>query len=405
MNKRIQFPLARAHLAQAMLSVGLVAAANSAVADLRQAIADGETALGLRYRYEQVDQDGFDKMAKASTAKARLTWNSAQTGALSFGIEADYSFVVGIEQFNSTTNGLTQYPVIADPPGFDLNQAFIKYAGDNSTLTFGRQRINHGSQRLLGGVAWRQNEQTYDAVRVQADTGVANVDYAFIHNINRIFGPGDGVQPGDWYGNTHAARVTFQPADDHKVALFGYLIDLQNANGPPNSNATFGLDYEGQFDQFKLNAAIGRQSDWADNPTSYDVSYYSIQGSVKLAAATFTGAYEVLGSDGGEATFRAPVATLHKFQGWTDKFLIPPPTGVRDVWFSVAGQVLDANVSGVYHRFTADDGGADYGSEIGVSVVKPISDYLSFQFKAARYSADEHATDTTKVWVVFNWQW
>ena len=295
--------------------------------------------------------------------------------------------------------------MIADPPGFDLNQAFLKYAGDNSTLTFGRQRINHGSQRLLGGVAWRQNEQTYDAVRVQADTGVANVDYAFIHNINRIFGPGDGVQPGDWYGNTHAARVTFQPADDHKVALFGYLIDLQNANGPPNSNATFGLDYEGQFDQFKLNAAIGRQSDWADNPTSYDVSYYSIQGSVKLAAATFTGAYEVLGSDGGEATFRAPVATLHKFQGWTDKFLIPPPTGVRDVWFSVAGQVLDANVSGVYHRFTADDGGADYGSEIGVSVVKPISDYLSFQFKAARYSADEHATDTTKFWVVFNWQW
>ena len=406
MKKRIQFlPLSRALLVQVMLALGLVAAANSAAADLRQAIADGKASLGFRYRYEQVDQDGIDKMAKASTGKARLTWNSAQTGALSFGVEADYAFVLGIEQFYSTTNDLTEYPLIADPTGFDLNQAFLKYAGDNSTVTLGRQRINHGSQRMLGGVAWRQNEQTYDGVRVQADTTVANIDYAFIHNVNRIFGPGDGAQPGDWYGNTHAARVTFKPGDNHTVALFGYLIDLQNANGPPNANATFGMDYEGQFDQFKLNAAIGRQSDWADNPNSYDAAYYSIQGSFTLAEATLTGAYEVVGSDGGQATFRFPLATLHKFQGWTDKFLLAPPTGVRDLWFSVAGQLFDANVSGVYHRFTADDGGADYGSEIGVSVVRPISDSLSFQFKAARYSADEHATDTTKIWVVFNWQW
>ena len=406
MKKRIQhLPLVRASLVKAMLVVGLSAPASSTVADVRQAIADGKAALGLRYRYEQVDQDGTDKLGKASTAKARLTWNSAETGALRFGVEADYAFVLGIEQYNSTANGRTQYPVIADPAGFDLNQAFLEYRSDGAVVTLGRQRINHGSQRLLGGVAWRQNEQTYDAIRVQAEVGAANVDYAFIHNINRIFGPGDGAQPGDWYGNTHAARATFEPSAGHTVAVFGYLIDLQNANGPPNSNATFGIDYEGKFDNFKLNAALGRQSDYADNPYSYAAAYYSIQGSVDLASATLTGAYEVLGSDGGAATFRAPLATLHKFQGWTDKFLIPPPGGVRDAWFSVAGKVRGANVSGVYHRFSADDGGADYGSEIGVSIVKPIADYLDFQFKAARYSADEYATDTTKLWVVFNWHW
>ena len=99
-----------------------------ASADLRQAIANGKASLGVRYRFEEVDQDNFAKDAKASTARARMTWNSAATGAFTLGIEADYALTLGIDSFNSTTNGKTQYPVVADPEGLDLNQAFVKYA-------------------------------------------------------------------------------------------------------------------------------------------------------------------------------------------------------------------------------------------------------------------------------------
>lgn len=388
-----------------LVACGTACCATASAVDLAKAVADGKTSLGFRYRLEHVSQDGIDEDALASTARARLTWNSAETDNFTFGIETDYSLILGIEDFNSTTNGRTEYPVVADPKGFDLNQAFVKYGNGDTTVTVGRQRINHGGQRMLGGVAYRQNEQTYDALRIEGKAGDLDLDYSYIHNVNRIFGPSDAVQPGDWYGNSHAFRASASPTDGHTLAGFAYLFDLSNANGPPNANATYGVDYEGKFEALTLSAAVARQSDYADNPASYDALYYMVQGVANVGALTLTGAYEVLGSDDGNAGFRTPVATLHKFQGWTDRFLATPAAGVRDLWFSVAGKVGDATVTGVFHDFQADEGGADYGSEIGLAITCPVRDDLSFLFKTARYSADEHATDITKLWLMLDWKW
>lgn len=402
-------------------------APSSPAADLGEAISGGKTSLGFRYRLETVSQDGVDKDALASTARARLTWNSAETDSLSFGVETDYSLILGIEDFNSTTNGKTAYPVVADPDGFDLNQAFVKYKHDNLTLTLGRQRINHGSQRFIGGVAYRQNEQTYDGVRIQTSAGALNLDYAYIHNINRIFGPGDGAQPGDWYGNSHAFRASIEAVPGHTLAGYAYLWDLENDNGPANSNATYGVEYQGKFDPFTITAMASNQSDHGDNPVSYDATHYLIQGDLNLGGINITAAYEVVGSDVVEipgaqgqyshtfAQFRFPAATLHKFQGWTDKFLIAPPTGVHDAWVSVSGKVGAATVTGVYHNFQPDrefierQSGSvfweDYGSEIGLAITYPLRDNLGLLFKIAHYSADDYATDTTKAWLMFDWKW
>ena len=390
--------------APAVLLAVLTAPAAHAV-DIGEAVAGGKTALGFRYRLETVSQDGIDKDALASTARARLTWNSAETDSLSFGIETDYSLILGVEDFNSTTNGKTAYPVVADPDGFDLNQAFLKYKQENLTVTFGRQRILHASQRFIGGVAFRQNEQTYDGLRLQSNVGALNLDYAYIHNINRIFGPGDAVQPGDWYGNSHVFRASFDAAPGHTLAGYAYAYDLENANGPANSNATYGLEYVASFDPLTLTAMVSNQSDHGNNPVSYDATHYLIQGDVKLQGISITAAYEVVGSDDGNAQFRFPAATLHKFQGWTDKFLIAPANGVRNTWFSVSGNVAGANVTGVFHDFRADEGDADYGTELGLAVTYPLRDNLSLLFKLANYSADTHATDTTKVWLSFDWKW
>ena len=395
----------RRSLTVALLALSAALGTTASAVDLAKAVAEGRTSLGFRYRLEHVAQDGIADDALASTARARLTWNSAETDNFTFGIETDYSLILGIEDFNSTTNGRTEYPIVADPEGFDLNQAFARYSNGDTTVTVGRQRINHGGQRILGGVAYRQNEQTYDALRVQRKAGNIDLDYSYIHNINRIFGPGDGAQPGDWFGNSHAFRASTTTGEGHSVAGFAYLLDLSNANGPPNANATYGVEYQGKFEALILSAAIARQSDYAANPVSYDALYYSLQGVAALGALTLTGAVEVLGSDDGMAGFRTPVATLHKFQGWTDRFLATPATGVRDTWFSVAGKVGDATVTGVFHDFQADERGADYGSEIGLAITYPLRDNLSFLFKTAQYSADEHASDITKLWLMLDWKW
>lgn len=376
-----------------------VVQAQPAPSGLRDAIANGTTALRIRYRLEHVDQASFDEQALASTALGRWTWNSDQDNPWTLGLEADYVFVAGIEDFNSTTNGKSQYPIIADPEGGDLNQAFLRYAGEGLTVTAGRQRINLGTQRFVGGVAFRQNEQTYDALRVQASRGGAMLDYSYVANINRIFGPGDGLQPGDWYGDTHLLRGSLQPAPDQEIVAFAYLFDLSNDNGPTHSNASYGISYRGEFDFATVDVTLSRQSEWAENPITYDAPLYTFRSDFPLGGETvLTLGYELLGSDGGRRSVRTPLGTMHARQGWTDKFLIAPPDGVRDAWFSIAGNLGGARVIGVYHDFSAHEGGRSYGSELGLDVTYTLPNRVSLEFKIARYDADGYDTDTTKTW-------
>ena len=402
MNRRICATLASSFLTVAVVLTlsAAVAKAQSTASGLRAAVADGSTALSIRYRLEHVDQTDFDEQALASTALARWTWNSAQDNAWSAGLEADYVFVAGIGDFNSTANGKTQFPLIADPEGGDLNQAFLKYSGEGVTVTAGRQRINLGNQRFVGGVAFRQNEQTYDGLRVQLSRGNAMLDYTYVNNINRIFGPGDGLQPGDWYGDSHFLRGSIRPGTDQEIAAFAYLLDLSNDNGPPNSNATFGVSYRGAFDFVTLDATLARQSEYAENPTAYSAPHFSVQGIFPLGGAALTVGYDIIGSDDGRYSFRTPAATLHRYQGWTDKFLIAPPHGVTDAWFSIAGNFGGARLTGVYHDFSAHEGGSSYGSELGFDVTYTLPNRVSLEFKIATYDPHGYATDTMKAWFI-----
>lgn len=383
-----------------VLAMSAAATAQNGSVTLRDALVNGSTALRLRYRLEHVDQADIDRQALASTVLGRWTWNSARYRAFGLGLEADYVLVAGIEDYNSTANGKTQYPLVADIEGGDLNQAFLKYAGENLTVTAGRQRINLGNQRFVGGVAFRQNEQTYDGLRLQFSGGGGVFDYTYLNNVNRIFGPGDGAQPGDWFGDSHLLRGSVQPASGHEIAGFAYWLDFRNENGPPNSNATYGASYRGAFDFMTLDATLAQQSEWGDNPVAYDAPHFSVQGAFQLGGGTVTVGYDVLGSDAGRAAFRTPTATLHRYQGWTDKFLIAPPDGVRDAWFSVSGNIGGARLTGVYHDFSADEGGRSYGSELGFDLTCTLPNRVSLEFKAATYEPDGYAARTTKAWFI-----
>lgn len=390
--------------------LGLVAGAPSPV--FGQSASDPDVSFGLRYRLEQVRQDGFDEDASGTTGRARLTLNTGQRGAFSLGAQVDYSFILGLDDFNSLANDKTAFPIIADPDGLDLNQAFASYhmgGEDNATtITAGRQRINHGSQRFLGGVAWRNNEQTFDALRLQHN-GRVGLDYSYAFRVNRIFGPDDGAQPAVWDTNSHFLRASFNPAGEHEVAAFAYLIDLEHddaryAGGAAgNSNMTWGLEYNGALPRVKLSATVAFQSDYGDNPTAYDAVFYGGEATFDLLLLDVTAGHHTLGTDDGRNPFRAPLATLHKWQGWTDKFLGTPPKGVRDTWLSATKKVAGFTLTGVYHDFRAADGGDRYGSELGGSLVYAPMDRLTLQAKAARYFADDWATDTTKFWLVFSW--
>ncbi len=212
--------------------------------DVQKALADGKTDLTLRYRYERVDQDNIDKTANASTLKTRLSYKSANLNGFFTVLEVDNVTAIGNENYNSTVNGQGQYPVVADPTDTDMNQAYFGYKTDHLILSAGRQRINHNNQRFVGGVAWRQNEQTYDGYRAQyTNQSGLNIDYSYIYNVNRIFGP-NSVN-SDLGGNLHLFNLKYAINKQHKVTGFAYELDFDTANAL--ATRTIGASYDGQI--------------------------------------------------------------------------------------------------------------------------------------------------------------
>ena len=90
----------------------------------------GKANLDFRYRYENVDQDDFSRTASANTLRSRLTLSSASWHGVSGLAEVDNVWDCESDNYNSTENGNTDRPVIADPTGTDLNQGWLKSAGD-----------------------------------------------------------------------------------------------------------------------------------------------------------------------------------------------------------------------------------------------------------------------------------
>ncbi len=362
------------------------------------AMKNGEAKVSFRARYENVDQDGFSENANALTNRTRVTFNSAKFGNWKFNVEMDNVTAI-VEDYNSTVNGKGGFPVVADPEGTDLNQANFSYQSGDTTAVLGRQRINLDGQRFVGGVGWRQNEQTFDALLVnQKFTNEFDLSYAYVHNVNRIFGP-DGAA-SDIYGDHHILAGGYQLNDDHKLSFTGIFLDPENVEAA--GSTTFGIDYKGKAGMASWNLAWATQSDDGHAPVDYNADYMLAELTLAFEPVSVAVGYEVLGSDDGVKGFATPLATLHKFQGFADKFLNTPDDGVEDLYVKVSGKAGPAKLALIYHEFAADNGSADYGDEIDLVANFAIDKTYSIMVKYASYSADTFATDTDKLWLMFS---
>lgn len=402
-------------LATALCSVTAlgVKAEQEPARDLVGMVKQGDVNFDFRYRYEYVDDDGFDEEAKASTLRSRLTFASAAYRGFSFLTEFDDVSYIGDDDFNSTENGETQYPVVADPKGTQVNQAWLKYSWQTLSGAYGRQRILHGNQRFIGGVAWRQNEQTYDGFRAQwSGSHGLSADYAYVYRVNRIFGPDDSAaQPADWDGDNHLLRLQFKFLENHSIAGYAYILDIdERSRWSPNksvnnSTDTYGIEYHGEFGPLAARAAYATQSDGGDSYLDYDADYYVVEGAATFFGLKGTLGFEVLGADNGVG-FKTPLATLHKFQGWADKFLVTPGDGIEDLYVGVAGKLGPVKLGAFWHDFQAEDSSADFGTELDLVATWPVNKQLSVQLKYADFDSDDSAryADVQKAWMTVNFK-
>lgn len=358
--------------------------------DITKALSESTVDINLRARYEGVDQDGVDKNADALTLKSRITVKTGAYNNFSLGMEVDnvHAFV---DDYNSKTNGKSEYPVIADPEGTDVNQAYVKYANNDFSAVVGRQRVLHNNQRFVGGVGWRQNEQTYDGVRAQYKTGALSVDYSYIHNIN-------GITGGNLGGDFHLANVNYKINKEHKIAVFTYILDYDAESQASNSSSTYGGLYNGKFGPVFVNASVASQSDNGDNENSYTALYLNGEVGTKFGPVTVLGGYELLGSDNGVG-FNTPLATKHKFNGWADKFLGTPGEGIEDIYITAKGKVKGVKLSATYHDLSSDVDGISYGKELDLVAAYQVNKNYGVLLKYANYSADDFSADTNKLWV------
>ncbi len=376
---------------------------------LASAVKSGKAGINVRARYEHVDQDNVSEKADALTARLRLNYTTGAWKGWSAFAEYDHVFHL-LSDFNSgagTSPDKGQYPVVADPKGSDLNQLFLSYKlNDDSVIRVGRQRILLDNQRFVGGVGWRQNEQTYDGLTLTTKA-LANtkLQYSYVGYVRRIFG--QTVSGGKNNVDTHLLNARVDLGEGWALTPYYYYIDNQDV--PAFSTGTAGARLAGGFaagdaGEIKLVAEVATQSDAANNPVSYDAQYVHVDAAWVMDNGLTVGiAYESLGGDSSVsgASFRTPLATLHKFQGWADRFLATPAEGINDVFATVKYKAGRWNLTGMYHDFSAESGSGDFGTEIDLSAGTKISDHYSILFKGAFFSGDSASyPDTNKFWIM-----
>lgn len=377
--------------------------ADDLTSKLSQALKESSLSADFRYRLEYVDQDNLLDEAIGSTLKSRLNIQSGTVSGFSGFIQLDNVSLIGNDHYNSTVNGNSQYSVIADPKGTDINQAFIRYQSTaGTTFTAGRQQVNHLNQRFLGGVAWRQNEQTFDGYRLQHNFKQnISAEIGHFYNINRIFGPKGAAANQD--GSFNTALVSWQLHPQHKLSAYGY--DLDFTDWAARSSVTLGLDYQGSISQvpnLSWHLALAQQQDQHNAPIDYKHHYHSISVNWQQQQFSLQAGQERLAGDGTSA-FQTPLATLHAFQGFTDMFLNTPNAGLRDHWLQLSVPIQAVKLNLAWHRFDSDAGKQHYGDEWNLSANYSFSNKIAAVVKLAYYDAKDLAVDTTKVWFMLSY--
>ena len=359
---------------------------------------EANTSLDLNLRYEAVDQDNALKDASALTLRTRLTHTTASyngfTGVVEF---EDSRQVFGVDNYNDATGNNTQYSVVADPETTEVDQAYVQYKQGKVTAKVGRQVITLDNHRYVGHVGWRQDRQTFDAATIVYKASKhLKASYSYLTKRNRIFGEVKDIDSKD-----HLLNLSYK-TDLGQLTAYSYLLEVDN--GTSNSLDTFGANFKGKKDKFSYYAEIATQN--ADSSTTdYSATYMALEGGYSFDAVTVKLGAEILGSDDAMFGFSTPLATLHKFNGWSDQFLGTPKEGLVDLYASISGKAFGGGWTIAVHDFSADEATEnvdDLGTEINAVYAKKFAKKYSAGIKYAAYSAGDSTAgkvDTDKVWL------
>jgi hypothetical protein len=230
-----------------------------------------------------------------------------------------------------------------------------------------------------------------------------SLNYGYITKRNRIFAQAKDISSSD-----HLINASYKTSVG-KLTGYGYLLEVDN--GTSNSLDTYGLRFVGSADVGKQKVSYSLEyatQDTDSATTSYSADYLAAEVGTAFSGVGVKVGYELLGSDDSMYAFSTPLATLHKFNGWSDQFLGTPKEGLADLYASVGGMLAEGKWAVIYHKFSADEASAtvdDLGSDINAIYTKSFSKNYSAGIKLASYSAGDTGAgkvDTDKIWLWLN---
>ncbi len=436
----------------------------------------GKPDLWLRLRYEDVSDSIPAGSPLAGTGDADLLHLRVAAGFTTkrfYGFYARAEFEGGFGIGNDNALNLDEdftfppgpvgsrvaagHSIIPDNDFAEINEAFIGWrdpaggcrnaparCNGDTTIKLGRQTIIYDNHRWVGNIVWRQNHQSFDAFRID-NTSIDNLSlsYSYIDKVNRLFGH-DSVFQDFEMNSGHLINVAYKTPFG-KLIGYGYLLDFDDnprtpfpegvgAVGTPGianfDSDTFGLRFVGKHQVnnaftllYELEFANQDPSHDA-GPTLSDNNYYNIEFGGKFALGgvpvVVKVGREVLEGNGVNAV-QTPLATVHAFNGWADKFVgapggsATPPGGLEDTSVTIVVSDLASNLIGKsklvfqYHDYRADTvvGGVDnYGDEWGLMFVKPFNKEILGLIKYAKFNdgGDGFSFDTEKFWLMLQYR-
>jgi hypothetical protein len=414
-------------------AAGLTAVAAGAKAQsFSDALAASKLTLDSNLRSEGVRQHGINNKAEALTWRNRIGVQTGSFANISALVEFNVTSVLD-DKYNSTLNGKTTYPTVLDPKDTELNRAQLTWTPvENTSLTVGRQRMLLDDQRFVGNAGWRQNEQTFDAVRFDTSLWRVKLIGAYIGRVNRVV-----ADAKDWHANAYLLNASYAFSDALKLTAFDYDFKFSTAATTPvaadatNAKAS-SVDITGArvsggawVSMFKL-GYVGQYAEETPaglNPGHFNLHETMLEGSATYDIYTLKLNDEVL-SGNGTVGFVTPLGTTHAFQGFADVFSATGGNktfakGLNDLNLTLvaAGHTkpwapwfMNPTATFVYHDLKADLTHEKIGTEWDAVLVAGLTKNLSLMLKYADFAKSTSTIDPalpasrSKTWIALNYK-
>ncbi len=395
------------------------------VPNVSKAFNDGNVGVSFKGRMEavtdksQLTVSGGRPSAEAYTLKTDLRYNTAfwQDAALALEfIDVGSYFDRRHNQGQGLSSQASNRPVIADPKGDSLNQAYFVFKGvPDTVITAGRQHLTLDNGRIIGTESFNQTPTSFDAVTVTNNSYKDwNLFYAFVDRFNTTYKGSSALTGKDNKHQSHLFNVTWSALPMGDLTGFAYLMEDRTTKA--NSADVYGLSFNGNQDvnEYKMlyNATYARQDAEHNNPQSYIVNYAAVGAGVEMAALGAVSKpqlmvdYQVFGSDPSKGVaFQTPYAAAHYLNGFANKFSTTPANGLKDLAVSVNGSWEDVALTAAYHHFSAEDRGSlsvkGYGEEWDLGATKTFRDRYSVGIEYADFNAKAGSiyANSNKLWL------